>query len=194
MKFDVWHGTNQEFTGFDPEKLGLNTYNSASKQAFFFARDVETAWDYAAQASRKLIPQQDLHEKKVSDIFERAQAAEARRDFTQAETLWLEAEELETAALQADPSGARVYHCEITMENPLEVDASEHRVVVNLGAVLDEARKAGHDGVILHDIHDTPSGEGGADIHYAIFDTCQISILDVVMESDAVRYDVMEMS
>ena len=56
MQIDVWHGTNQDFDRFDENLLGLNNANTASRAAFFFAADPETARDYARQAARKLVP------------------------------------------------------------------------------------------------------------------------------------------
>lgn len=175
---DLWHGTNQAFERFDPALLGLATSNGASRQAFFFAADPATAWDYAEHAARKLVTDHLGHEKKLADLLKQAAAAERRRDFRAYERLVIEAEEFEGAAIRAEPAGARVLQCRIRLENPFEIDGTDRSVVVDLGAVLEEARAAGHDGVILRDIHDTPSGAGPRDDHVAVFDAAAIEILD----------------
>lgn len=182
MIYQVWHGTNQDFPAFDPAHLGVNTANGASRAAFFFAGREDTAWAYADLAAKHLVPQQAAHEKKVRELLEAAQLAERRGKFDAAERLTLEAEDLEAAALQAEPAGQRVLRCALHIENPYEIDGSDHRVVTNLAAVLDHARASGHDGVILRDILDTPSGEGQRDDHFAVFDAAQIEIIDVHLQ------------
>jgi hypothetical protein len=181
---DLWHGTNQSFDRFDHAQLGLATSNGASRQAFFFAADPATAWDYAEHAARKLIPDHQGHEKKLADLLKRAADAERRRDFRAYERLVIEAEEFECSAIQAEPAGARVLQCRIRLENPFEIDGADRRVVVDLAAVLEEARAAGHDGVILRDIHDTPSGAGQRDDHVAVFDAAAIEIVKIVERGD----------
>ena len=93
--------------------------------------------------------------------------------------LSLEAEEMETRALQAEPAGERVLLCEVVLENPLEVDGASRAVVTDLGAVLRAARGAGHDGVIIRDIADTPAGAFEPDDHIAVFDPGTVRILEV---------------
>jgi len=180
MHFDLWHGTNQTFDRFDAKKLGLNTSNPASKAAFFFAVDPETARDYAGQASRNLIPDQEAHEAQVAQLLRDADDAMRRGDHNRYEALVLQAEEMECAALQAEPQGARILHCRVSFENPLEIDGSSHAVVVDLGGVLAQARADGYDAVILTDILDTPSGAGEPDPHVAVFDAMQVEILEVI--------------
>lgn len=179
MIFEVWHGTNQAFTAFDPAQLGLNTSNGASRAAFFFSARPDTAWAYADLAAKHLVPEQEAHERRVKKLLDAARLAERRGNFAASERLMLEAEEIEVAALRAEPAGQRVLRCALHLENPFEIDGSDPRVVTNLAAVLDRARAAGHDGVILRGILDTPSGEGAPDDHFAVFDAAQIEILEV---------------
>jgi hypothetical protein len=170
MTIQAWHGTNQEFGEFDTGHLGLNTRNSASEQAFFFAMRPDTAWDYALKASRTLVPGQVEMDAKIASLLAAAQAAERRRDFETAERFISQAEEMETAALQAEPSGARLLLCEISLENPLIISGREWQVVADLASVLERAKKTGHDAVIIEAISDTPSGMPDPDDHVAIFD------------------------
>ncbi|MCW3784179.1 hypothetical protein [Defluviimonas salinarum] len=180
MRLALFHGTNQAFDRFDPAMLGLNTSNAASRAAFFFASDFEAARDYALFAARNLVPDQDAHEARVERLLRDADRAMRRGDNDRYERLILEAEALETRAMQADPAGARVLTCTVTLENPVEFDGSAREVVCDLGAVLTAARAAGHDGVILRGIHDTPTGQGPACDHVAVFDPARIEILEVL--------------
>lgn len=179
MRLLAWHGTNQAFDRFDPDRLGFANPNEASRAALFLAMRPETAWAYAESAARKLIPDQAAHESRVAALLERAERASRRGDHDLSERLSLEAEEMETRALQAEPAGERVLLCEVVLENPLEVDGASRAVVTDLGAVLRAARGAGHDGVIIRDIADTPAGAFEPDDHIAVFDPGTVRILEV---------------
>jgi hypothetical protein len=179
VRIEAWHGTNQEFDRFDPDRLGFANPNEASRAALFLAMRPETAWAYAESAARKLIPDQASHEARVADLLERAERASRRFDHDLSERLYLEAEEAEIRALQAEPAGARVLLCEVTLENPLEVDGTSRPVVTDLGAVLRAARAAGHDAVIIRDISDTPAGALNPDDHIAVFDPALVRILEM---------------
>lgn len=179
MRLRAWHGTNQAFDRLDPDKMGLANPNDASRAALFLAMREGTAWAYAESAARKLVPDQAAHEARVADLLARAERASRRGDHDLSERLYLEAEELETGALQAEPAGARVLLCEVALENPLEVDGTSRAVVTDLGAVLQAAKDAGHDGVIIRDIADTPAGAFEPDDHVAVFDPEAVRILEV---------------
>ena len=181
MHLRVWHGTNQDFKRFDAEMLGLTTSNSASTQAFFFAKSPETAWDYAESAARKLVPHQAAHEARVADLLAQANKAMARRDLRAYEKHITEAEDLEATAMQAPPSGATLMLCELTLDNPLTVSGQDTNILLNLGGVLQEARDGGHDGVILLDIADTPSGNMIPDDHFAVFNPKRVRFIDRAM-------------
>lgn len=174
----AWHGTNQSFETFDQAFLGLSTRNGASRSAFFFAMREDTARAYAVSAAAKLVPEQARHEERVRQLIEQAERASARRDYRASERLYMQAEELEFRAIQAPPQGARVLQCALRLDNPLEVDGLSRAVVTDLGAVLAAARKAGHDGVIIRDIADTPAGGLDPDDHVAVFDAARITILE----------------
>jgi len=179
VRIEAWHGTNQPFDRFDREKLGFANPNEASRAALFLAMRQDTAWAYAQSAARKLIPDQAAHEARVAALLERAERASRRGDHDLSERLYLEAEEVETRALQAEPAGARVLLCEAVLENPLEVDGTSRAVVTDLGAVLRAAHAAGHDGVIIRNIADTPAGALNPDDHIAVFDPVLVRILEV---------------
>jgi hypothetical protein len=192
MHLDLWHGTNQEFDTFDEKMLGLHTSNPASEAAFFFAEKQETAILYAHGAARKLLPNQEEHEQLITEMIEAATAAARRGNNDEYERLILEAEEIDLGAIRADPIGGRVLRCRVNFDNPLEICASNHDVIVDLGKVLRDARAAGYDALILKDIVDTPSGEGPVDNHIAVFSSDQIEILDVIHQQDFPTFEEVE--
>ncbi|PTX52281.1 hypothetical protein IQ03_01071 [Gemmobacter caeni] len=179
MRLLAWHGTNQAFDRFDPDWLGFANPNEASRAALFLAMREGTAWAYAESAARKLIPDQAAHEARVAELLARAERASRRGAHDLSERLYLEAEEIETRALQAVPAGARVLLCEVALRSPLEVDGTSRAVVTDLGAVLRAARGAGHDGVIIRDIADTPAGAFEPDDHIAVFEPERVRIIEV---------------
>lgn len=189
MHITLWHGTNQAFDRFDTRFLSLANPNSASDAAFFFAGRRDTAEDYARKAERTLIPDQVEHEARIALLIARSETARRRGQHDLCESLILQAEELETQAMQAPPSGAAVLMCDVIFSNPFEIDGSDRRVVTNLAKVLEEARAAGHDCVILRDICDTPSGTTAPDDHVAVFDVEQIEILERI-ELDAAEAEL----
>jgi len=189
MQIDLWHGTNQDFDRFDKNLLGLNNANTASRAAFFFAADPETARDYARQAARKLVPNHITHENRVERLLIEAEAAREAGQLDTYEELLMEAEELEFGAMQAEPTGAKILKCRVTMINPFEIDGWQYSVITDLGGVLEEARANGYDAVILRGIEDTPSGTIGPDDHYAVFSADQIEIIDVMSVDAALEVD-----
>ncbi len=191
MQIDLWHGTNQDFTSFSAKLLGLNNANTASRAAFFLAADPETARDYARQAARKLVPNHEAHEAAVADLLAAAETARRAGRLSRYEEILMEAEQIEFGAMQAAPSGARILRCRVSFDNPFEIDANHHSVVVNLGEVLEDAKAAGYDAVILRGICDTPSGDL-TDDHYAIYDSAQIEILEAFDAEAGIREEEPE--
>jgi hypothetical protein len=180
----AFHGTNQTFDAFDGKLLGLANPNSASLMGVFFAGRADTAWDYAQKAARSLVPDHIAYEERVQDLLDRAARASARGNHDLSEKLYLDAEVLETTVMQAEPANGRVLECEITLNNPVSIDGTSRHVVTDLGRVLQMARDAGHDSVILTGICDTPSGQGAPDDHIVVFDPAQIHIRAVLLEPE----------
>lgn len=183
MKIDLWHGTNQTFDAFDAKMLGFHTSNEASAAAFFFAMHKDTAVEYALGAARKLLPNHQEHEARIAQMVEDANAALKRRDHDRYEKLIMEAEELESEAINAAPAGARILRCRVSFSNPLEIDGLSDAAVKDFGKVLRDARRDGYDAVIMTDVVDTPSGLGPVDTHIAVFSSDQIEILHVLLEN-----------
>lgn len=181
MHHTVWHGTNQDFEIFDPEMLGQCTSNTASTAAFFFAMNPETAWDYALSAARKLVPGHLEHEARVAELLAHAHQALGRRDDVAYENLIISAENMEAKAMQAPPAGATLMLCELSLDNPLTVSGRDRQVFMNLGGLLEDARDNGHDGIIIRDMQDTPSGIAVIDDHFAVFDPSSIRFVDRAM-------------
>lgn len=176
MRYDLWHGTNQTFTAFDPKFLGQHTANSASRSAFFLATDPEVAWEYAKSAERNMIKDQDKHEREIKSVLDRAERLSARGLFSQSEALYLLAEDMERRAVQSTERSATLLACAVDLHNPMEVNGQSWNVVTNLGAVIQEARSLGHDGLIIRNIADMPSGAHIADDHFAVFKASAITI------------------
>ena len=180
MYLDLWHGTNQNFTEFSAEKRGWNTINQASRLAFFFAHNPETAREYARQAARTLIPDQDAHEAYVDDLLARAETAMNSGNNALYDLLVRKAEKAECNAIQADSSGACILHCRVSFENPLMFDCSGLDTISDMRNILVSAIQDGHDVVIFNGITDCPSGNRTPDMHVAVFNSSGIEILDQI--------------
>jgi hypothetical protein len=178
MAHILWHGTNQNFDKFEMKALGLSTSNPASKAAFFFSSRPESAWDYACSAAKKLVEDHYEHQAKVVELLYRAEKASQSRNFDLYETLIIEVENLESEALQAPAKNMVILKCQVTLENPMEIAGQDRAAVVDLGGTLMRAKDNGHDGLILRDIHDTPSGLVLEEDHFAVFDPEKIEIKD----------------
>ena len=173
----AYHGTNQDFDRFDRRFLGSANPNTASAAAFFFSKGRAAASDYARHAARTMVPDWERHEAMVAELLAQADRAMEHGQHARYEALIQELEELEGAALNAPPAGAFVLECRLTVSNPLQISGQDRAAICNLGAVLDQARAAGHDAVVLRDIRDTPSGMGLPDHHIAVFDAANIEII-----------------
>ena len=178
MYLDLWHGTNQNFSKFSAEKHGANTINHASRLAFFFTHNPETARDYARQVSRTLIPDQDAHEAFVDDLLARAETALYSGNNALYDFLVSKAEKADCSAIQAKPFGARILHCRVSFENPLLFDVTDLESISDMRNALISAKQAGHDVVIFDGITDSPTGNMTPDMHVAVFNSSQIKILD----------------
>ena len=101
----AWHGTNQMFDAFDLSALGSANDNAASRVAFFFATDRDTAVDYAHKAARSMVPDQAAHEARVAALLSRSEEAlrKGREDLY--ERLIIEAEDLEACAMRDAAQG-----------------------------------------------------------------------------------------
>lgn len=177
MEITVWHGTNQSFEQFDPERLGMVTANSSSRRAFFFAGQPEVAWEYAQHAAKMLVPGQAEHEAKVRSLMKAADRAEKTADWTLYESLIAEAEALEAEARYSDPAGSVLLCCTLSIENPYEIHADDLRLLPEIDLIMDRAKRDGHDCLIIREIHDTPTGAGPVDDHYAVLDPRIITIV-----------------
>lgn len=188
----AWHGTNQSFENFDEKFLGLSHQNSASRSGFFFSLSRETAWSYADSAARKIVPNHESHEEIVADLLEKIDRASRSGNHDLSENLTLELERIETEAIYAPPSGARVLRCALSFKNPMIVDDMAYDRIYDLGAVISQAWKDGHDAVIIENIADTPCGSQELDTHIVIPCADQIEILEVILDPDFLEEDDFE--
>lgn len=169
----VYHGTNQAFSGFDRSKLG-NMSRAVSASEFFFTDNPGEASDYADAAARRVIFNQDAHDREVARLRALATAAERRRDFDEYERISSEADDLEIQAVRAEPQGANVMPCYLRIVNPLDVQ--HDGASIDTGEVRDliqQAHAEGHDGLIMRNVRDSPT-DATTGTHYAVFSAGQI--------------------
>lgn len=155
----VYHGTNQSFDSFSDERHGRNT-SAASSIAFFFTEDAREANEYAELAGRTQVADAVNVEKRSEEIQREISRAESRGDWDAAERLYLELEDLELGAINADPSGQNIMPVYLSIQNPMVLDMGDgfdgHRV----RDAIAEAKAAGHDGLKLLNVYDPVGLEG----------------------------------
>lgn len=166
----VYHGTNQPFERFSADRRGMHTQSSSSKMGYYFTDHPEVASNYATYAARKLVHDIDAHEKKVEAFQRDIAAAERAGDWDRYEKLVSAYEDFDLGAIYGEPEGESLYPVYLRITNPLVVDNAQ---AVYVPDVVAQARADGHDGVILRDIVDSPSG-GIPSTHYAVFSPDQV--------------------
>jgi hypothetical protein len=156
---EAQHGTAGTFDEFDPDKLGSFTGARSARKAFFFTSRPKTAEYYAESATR----QANMYRDKVRF------AKDENGYYTKVEDNLLK---------------PNVMTRFLKMDNPRVVDMKGKLYrEQSYAQILDEARAAGHDGVIIRRTFD--SGEYGrfdaamkgrfqSETIYAVFDKAQI--------------------
>lgn len=175
----VYHGTNQAFQRFTHARKGNATRVVSAKDGFFFTDSPEVAHEYADYAAKQVVANVATHEKEVARLQAETERLEqvARRTrrpedwaaFEQSQAAW---EDLEIGAVQAEPEGQNIIPVYLQMLRPYEPTER----ATSSGAIagfMRDARRAGHDGVILRDIRDSP-GNNGSSTQYIVFKTSQI--------------------
>lgn len=155
----VFHGTNQDIHTFDASRHGENT-RAASSIAFFFTEDPEEAAEYAELAGRTQIANAPNHEKKVAELQKLIAQAEKKNDWSTAERLYLEYENLDLGAINADPCGQNIVPVYLSVKNPKILDM-KHRFDGHVVAeAIKTAKQQGFDGLKLLNVFDPVSLEG----------------------------------
>jgi len=177
----VYHGTNQQIDAFDISRGGASTgANAGATKAFFFTSSREVASQYAAHAGKRVVANVAAYEhesarlqKEVTRLEKVAQRTGDWNAYEQAMAAW---EEHETNALQADDAeGVNIVEAYLSIQNPMVVDFGGGRLSTerDLDTIIDEARSAGNDGLILRNLEDSPQ-MGVVSDQFVAFDPTQI--------------------
>ncbi len=170
----VYHGTNQPIDEFSAERLGRATGdNAGAGRAFFFTADPAIASVYAENAGKVVVADVASYEARVAGFQRDILAAERRGDWDTAERLQSEWEDLDADAVRGDDvTGQNVVPVYLSLQNPLEIDYEGERPT-DLDERVAEAQEAGHDGLILRNVDDTP-GETRVSDQFVVFAPTQI--------------------
>lgn len=169
----LYHGTNQAITRFKEERLGANTGSVSSVMGFWFTDNPAVAQDYANQAAQKLISSGQEHLDRSESLLKEIERAESRGDWPRAEALTHELEAHDLSAIREGDVGQNIVPVHLSVRNPLIVDARGRAGSTGEGArIIQQARAAGHDGVIFLNSADTSSRT--ISNHFVVFDSTQI--------------------
>lgn len=182
----VYHGTNQTFDTFSKDRGGMSTGPQAgAAHGFFFTNSREEAQEYGDAAGRKVIANIDKFEQETERLrveqerLEKvAQRTNRPEDWRAYEAAYQEWEDYEVNATQEDPSvGVNVIAAYLSLQNPLEVNFNGklESEAGDIEHTVAQAMRAGHDGVIMRNIYDSPLG-GHLSDHYVAFSSDQIRL------------------
>jgi len=177
----VYHGTNQPIEQFDLARGGIATGdNAGAKKAFFFTDNPEVAQQYATNAGERVVSniakfekEQARLKKEVDRLEKVAQRTGQWEPYEKAMSKW---EDLEIGATREDASvGANIVNTHLSIKNPKEIDFKGGRLSAakDMDALIDQAKKDGHDGLILKNLEDSPK-MGIPSNQYVVFEPTQI--------------------
>ena len=177
----LYHGTNQNIDQFDPKRGGTATgENAGATKGFFFTDNKDVAQQYADRAGRAVVPNVVEHERETKRLqreVARLEAAAHRTGNWDAYERAVEAwEDHEAKARNAsDDEGKNIVHAHLSLQNPKIVDFGGGRLSMDrdLDSMIEEAKAAGHDGMILKNLEDSPQ-MGIVSNHYVAFAPHQI--------------------
>lgn len=178
-QYTAYHGTNQEFNGFE---IGLKYQDQkarTSEAGFWFTNSMEEAQEYADYSAKRTVPNQISHENKIQEYLGQIQRAEQQGDWDLQERLTMEMEEMEFGAIYAEPEGQKIIEVVLTINNPYVVKADEKSF--DIEQAIEVAKANGHDGVIFNEIHDCPKMLSSPEIklttQYLVFGPSQIEVV-----------------
>lgn len=191
----VFHGTNQAFDSFSNSRLGQSTQTRSSTMAFFFTDSPECAGYYAQYASKQTISEINSFESTAKKLKEEADRQEKIATKTGKWSAYEKAyqawEDFEIAGLrEPENTGACIYPVRLKMSNPLELDFDENDSLSpwSMDDIISDAKKNGHDGVIIKNISDNPGEKMVKCTHLAVFSADQI--VSVFDQKTEIRHDV----
>lgn len=162
----VYHGTGAAFDQYDPATRGSNTGSPSATKATFYTDNGEAASAYANMAAEKLnatVRDKEIAdwESKYGDTIERlykegraqeAMELEQARPKSTASPGWLS----DSARMR----GANVRIENVSLENPLVLDyKGKLGRDIAFSDAIEQAKNAGHDGVIFKNVYDDPIGK-----------------------------------
>lgn len=159
----VYHGTGRSFDAFDPGQRGAVTRESGARKLFFFTDSAEVASDYADYAGS--VP--------VRDLVEKSERLERQNKWDEAAAVMAEAEALDANAAR----GQSVMPVYLSIQNPLRFDAegqSWQYIQHEVNAVIAQAARRGHDGIVVENLVDDPGETRQPATHYGVFEPTQI--------------------
>jgi hypothetical protein len=144
----VYHGTDSDVEAFDPAKQGEATDAPSARMGFFFAADPAVASSYASSPNFY-----------KDDAFGRVANKLTRGWYEKANEALLRKLGLRSVA----GGGENVLPVHLKIERPFEFDmkGQEYRER-SFAEIIDQAKRDGHDGVIIRNTFDEGFEEGGA--------------------------------
>lgn len=162
----VYHGTASHFTDFEPSRLGQTTQSLPAREGFWFVSGARVAGAYADFAAT---------DAKVNALGRKANRAARAKDWKSYDALIAETEEFRRSG--SSGIGSNVVPVHLQLSNPFEYDANGKNLtdiqIEAYGAIV-EAKRQGHDGVIIRNLDDTPGLQNDPSTHYLVFRPNQI--------------------
>lgn len=169
----VYHGRTWKGEQFDPLMMGKNTRAGSARKGFFFAGSARTSQYYIIRAAYQNDPKVMGILDEMSDAHRRIAKDPAKADKVLTERL----EELKQQLSDryglenVFREGGNVSAFMLKMENPKIIDLKgEFHRPKTYADIIDEAKAAGHDGVVIKNTFDG----GPLDDVYVVFDKDQI--------------------
>jgi len=153
-----FHGTNVRFDKFEKSKLGVSTNAKSAEKGFWFTDNKDVAKGYGEYAS----------EKQVRDILDQIQIEERKGNWSKAEELTRQAEEL--SAEYADPI---IIESKLNLTNPATYDAKGAGFLATdkkINDLIDKAIKDGNDALIIKNLRDSVYSSDIPATHTIVFD------------------------
>lgn len=180
MGFDTervfYHGTSEDISQFDPQKLGSSTQAFSAKEGFWLTSNPSEAGEYADFAG---------NEKALRDYTEKL--AKLEKEAAQDPSKWDDYLDLQMQAERADQikeRGQNILPLFVNKSNLMEVDANGEGFVSNLVTQsIDQARKGGFQGVVFKNLSDSPYGASVAD-HVLVFNPADVRSVNAAFDPD----------
>ena len=169
MKYEVYHGTNQEIDSF---KHGVDNKGLTSQYGFWFTDSIEEAHQYGKNSAQRMHKNQEIHDATVEKYLADIKNAERSRNWNLAEELTEKMEEFDGT----DDSSYYIYTVNVTLDNPLSVGGS---IGGEQETIIKSAIDKGYDSVVFNDISDSPYGMDDTTRQIVVFDNSNIKIVNV---------------